>query len=131
MAKTMMSFFPSPAFVYLSTASEKCLTAFELNAPHNDVFEANATIATFFRGLCVMYSSPASASPARRSARMWWICLWYGRRFPMAFWAFRSFEDATSFMADVIFMMPFTELILSFISFSDAILFYLFPVICF
>ena len=49
----------------------------------------------------------------------------------MAFWAFRSFEDATSFMADVIFMMPFTELILSFISFSDAILFYLFLVICF
>ena len=40
----------------------------------------------------------------------------------MAFCAFLSLEDATIFMADVIFIVPLTELILSFISFSEAIL---------
>ena len=39
----------------------------------------------------------------------------------MAPWALRSFEVATIFMAEVIFSVPFTEFILSFISFSEAI----------
>ena len=41
----------------------------------------------------------------------------------MAFWALRNFEDATNFIAVVIFSVPFTELILSFVSLSDAIYF--------
>ena len=43
----------------------------------------------------------------------------------MADWAFRSFEEATIFMAEVIFNVPFTELILLLISFNDAIVFFL------
>lgn len=39
----------------------------------------------------------------------------------MAFCALRNFEDATSFIAEVIFNVPFIELILRFISLSDAI----------
>ena len=39
----------------------------------------------------------------------------------MADWALRSFDEATNFMAVVIFNVPLTELILSFVSLSDAI----------
>ena len=38
----------------------------------------------------------------------------------MASWALCSFEEATIFMAEVIFSVPLMELILPFISFSDA-----------
>ena len=39
----------------------------------------------------------------------------------MAFCALRSFEEATNFIAVVIFKVPLTELILSFVSLSDPI----------
>ena len=48
--------------LYFSTMPAKCLMAFELKAPHKDVFDAKATIATFFRGLLPANVSPADAS---------------------------------------------------------------------
>lgn len=42
----------------------------------------------------------------------------------MAFWALRSFEDATSFIAEVIFSVDLTDPILSFVSLNDAICYF-------
>ena len=70
--------------------------------------------------------SPAAESASdnpedMRSSRMRWRWFSYGSIFPIACCALRSFAEATSFIAEVIFSVLPTEAILPFISLREAI----------
>ena len=89
-----------------------------LKPPQSDELEAMAMTArgaSSTRSAVFVHESP----PAE--ARMRCSCRSYGRMFSMAVCAFRSLAEDTSFIAEVIFSVFFTDAIRPFISFNVGI----------